>query len=146
MANRVLAVLSKLMTWAEQHAYRPQRSNPCRGVEKYREQPRRRYLTPDELKRLGAAFRIAERWHAMSPTVITALRLILLTGARSSEILSLRWREVDLAGAALHLPDSKTGRKTNRNRSRALRAPRPRPSRHRGDVLPRRRAADEPTL
>jgi integrase len=112
MANRVLAVLSKLMNWAEQQAFREPRSNPCRGVEKYREQARRRYLTPEEMKRLGAALRIAERWHAMSPTVIAALRLILLTGARVSEILSLRWREVDLARGTLQLPDSKSGRKT----------------------------------
>jgi integrase len=112
MANRVLAVLSKLMNWAEQQGFRAARSNPCRGVEKYREQARRRYLTADEMKRLGAAFRIAERWHAISPTAITALRLLLLTGARVSEILSLRWREVDLVRGTLQLPDSKTGRKT----------------------------------
>lgn len=112
MGNRVLAVLSKLMNWAEQQGYRPARTNPCRGVEKYREEPRRRYLTPEEMKRLGAALRIGERWHRMSPTATTALRLILLTGARVSEVLSLRWREVDLAAGALHLPDSKTGRKT----------------------------------
>lgn len=112
MANRVLAVLSKLMNWAEQQGYRAARSNPCRGVEKYREQARRRYLTPEEMKRLGAALRIGERWHAMSPTAVTALRLLLLTGARVSEILSLRWREVDLVRGTLQLADSKTGRKT----------------------------------
>jgi integrase-like protein len=43
MANRVLAVLRKLMNWAEHQKYRKPGSNPCRGVEKYREQARRRY-------------------------------------------------------------------------------------------------------
>lgn len=112
MANRALAVLSKLMNWAEQHSYRDTNSNPCHGVKHFREQPRQRYLTLDEMKRLGAALRVLERWHAMSPTVTTAIKLLLLTGARVSEILSLRWREVDFASGALHLADSKTGRKT----------------------------------
>ncbi|MEO8680670.1 MAG: tyrosine-type recombinase/integrase [Vicinamibacterales bacterium] len=112
MANRVLAVCSKFMTWAEQHEYRTQRTNPCRGIRKYKEEARRRYLTPREMTRLGAALRIGERWHAMSPTAVTAIRLLLLTGARVSEILSLRWAEVDLVRGALRLPESKTGRKT----------------------------------
>lgn len=112
LANRVLAVLQKLMNWAEHQGYRPQQSNPCRGVGKYREEARRRYLTPEEMKRLGAALRVAERWQAMSPIAVTAIRLLLLTGARVSEILSLRWRDVDPRRAELRLPDSKTGRKT----------------------------------
>jgi integrase len=112
MANRVLAVCSKLLNWSEQRGYRETNTNPCRGIEKNRELARRRYLTAEEMRRLGAALRVAERWHAMSPTAVTAIKLLLLTGTRVSEILSLRWRDVDLAGAALHLPDSKTGRKT----------------------------------
>ena len=112
LANRVLAVLSKLLNWAEDAGYWPGGSNPCRGVEKYPEPARQRYLSPAELKRLGAALRIAERYDAISPSAITAIRLLLLTGARVGEVLSLRWAEVDLAGGALHLPDSKTGRKT----------------------------------
>ena len=112
LANRVLAVLSKLLSWADHHGYRPAGSNPCRGVEKYPEQSRRRYLSPAELKRLGAALRIAERYESIPPAAITVIRLLLLTGARVGEILSLRWSDVDLAGGALRLPDSKTGRKT----------------------------------
>src|SRR5260221_13446049 len=104
MANRVLQVLSSLCSWAERQEYLEARANPCQGVKKFPEEKRQRYLTPDELRRLGAAFRIAERWHRMSPTVITALKLLLLTGARRSEILKLRWREVDLAKGVLRLP------------------------------------------
>lgn len=112
MANRVLAVLHKLMNWSEQHEYRPQHTNPCRGIRKYREHARRRYLTTDEMKRVGAALRVAERWESMSPVAVTAIRVLLLTGARVSEILTLRWREVDFTRGELRLPDSKTGRKT----------------------------------
>ena len=62
--------------------------------------------------RLGAALRLAERRQAMSATAVTAIRLLLLTGARVSEILSLRWSDVDLIRGELRLPDSKTGAKT----------------------------------
>lgn len=112
MANRVLAVASKLMNWAAQHGYRDPHTNPCEGIEKFPELSRRRYLMPMELTRLGAALRVGTRYKALSPAAIAAIRLLLLTGARVNEILSLRWAEVDLAGGALHLADSKTGAKT----------------------------------
>jgi integrase len=112
MANRVIAVASKLMNWAAQHDYRDPHTNPCDGIEKFKEDARARYLSPAELLRLGAALRVAVRYGSLSPAAIAALRLLLFTGARVGEILSLRWREVDLAGGALHLADSKTGAKT----------------------------------
>ena len=112
MANRVLAVASKLMNWAAQHGYRDPHTNPCDGLEKFQEAARTRYLSPAELTRLGSALRVAVRYAAISPAAIAAIRLLLFTGARVSEILSLRWSEVDLAGGALHLADSKTGAKT----------------------------------
>jgi integrase len=102
----------KLMKWAEYHEYRPQHTNPCRGIHKFVERPRRRYLTSQEMTRLGAALRVALRWHAMSPAAVTVIRLLFLTGARPAEILSLRWSDVDLSRGELRLPDSKTGQKT----------------------------------
>jgi Arm DNA-binding domain/Phage integrase, N-terminal SAM-like domain len=114
MANRVLAVTSKLINWAATAGFRGPgpHVNPCDGIVKYRERPRKRYLSPQEMTRVGCALRVAERRQAMTPGAVTATRLLLLTGARVSEILSLRWRDVDLIGGALHLPDSKTGEKT----------------------------------
>ena len=112
LANRVLAVLSKLLSWSEDLGYRPANANPCRGIEKYKEESRRRYLSPAELKRLGAALRIAKRYDSIPRSAIVVIQLLLLTGARVGEILSLRWSYVDLAGGALRLPDSKSGRKT----------------------------------
>jgi hypothetical protein len=54
-ANRVLALLSKMLSLAEAWGYRPDGSNPCRHIEKYKEQARQRYLSNDELRRLGVA-------------------------------------------------------------------------------------------
>jgi integrase len=112
LANRVLAVCAKLMAWAEQQRERTPGTNPCRGIEKYREDKRRRYLTPNELKRLGCALRVGARRGRLTPSALTAIRLLILTGARVSEILGLRWTEVDFEHGALNLADSKTGRKT----------------------------------
>lgn len=56
-ANRVLALISKLFNLAELWGLRPEGTNPCRHVGKFREQPRERYLSGEELGRLGAALR-----------------------------------------------------------------------------------------
>ena len=59
-ANRTLALLSKFFNWAEKHGLRPDGSNPCRHIEKYRESRRERFLSEAELARLGDALREAE--------------------------------------------------------------------------------------
>jgi hypothetical protein len=113
-ANRVLAVLSKLLNWAERHGYRPDGSNPCRHIEKYREQHRERFLSAAELGRLSEALRSCENDNTVTPWVAAAIRLLIFTGARLSEILTARWSWVDLEAGTLTLPDSKTGRKIMR--------------------------------
>jgi integrase len=110
LANRFVAVTSTLMAWATRARLR-EGPNPCAGIEKFPERPRKRYLSPAELKRLGAALRIGERYGSITPAAITAIRLLLFTGCRVGEILSLRRDAVDLAGRALHLAESKTGPK-----------------------------------
>lgn len=110
-ANHALAVLSKLMSWAEDQGYRPEGSNPCTRVQRYRENKRERFLTADELARLGYALREVDAAQAASPHAIAAIWLLLYTGARLNEILTLEWAHVDLARRLLFLPDSKTGRK-----------------------------------
>jgi len=110
-ANRVLALLSKFFNWCEKHGYRPDGSNPCRHIEKFKEQRRERFLSPLELARLGEALAEAEANETTSPYVIAALRLLVLTGARLSEILTLKWSYVDFDNTLLRLPDSKTGAK-----------------------------------
>ena len=69
-------------------------------------------LTPDEYARLGKAIRGAAKSGAVSPSALTAIKLLLLTGCRPAEILTLKWTDVDLQSSVLRLPDSKTGERT----------------------------------
>lgn len=109
-ANRCLALLSHMFSMAERWGWRAEGTNPCRYVEKYRENRRERFLSEAELACLGHVLAEAEQG-VESPFAIAAVRLLIFTGARVSEILSLRWEHVDLERAMLRLPDSKTGAK-----------------------------------
>lgn len=109
-ANRVVAVLSRLMTWAERKKWRDPNTNPVKGLERYKERVRERFLSTEEFGRLGEALVWAEQ-QGESPFAIAALRLLILTGCRKSEILTARWDFVDLERGLLLLPDSKTGKK-----------------------------------
>ena len=110
-ANRVLALLSKMFNLAEKWDLRLDGSNPCRHVERYRERKMERFLATEELARLGAVLSEAGRTATELPSVIAAIRLLIFTGARLGEILSLQWRDVDFERACLRLPESKTGAK-----------------------------------
>jgi integrase len=111
VANRCLALLSKMLNLAERWGWRPEGSNPCRHVDKYRENRRERFLAEAELARLGDILIEAERSGGESPYAVAAIRLLVFTGARRGEILGLRWEHVDIERAMLLLPDSKTGAK-----------------------------------
>lgn len=134
-ANRVRDVISSMYGWGVKYKHLPAKfENPAFGIEKYGEAKRERFLSRDEMQRLGAAIREAETdgipWepdpnkktkHApkannrrvkIDPSVAAALRLFILTGARLREILHLTWSMVDLERGLLLLPDSKTGEKT----------------------------------
>lgn len=108
-ANRALGVLSKMFNLAEEWGLRPDGSNPCRHVKKYKEEKRERYLLPNELSLLGKTLRKCEEDKTESPYVIAALRLLLLTGCRLGEIQTLKWDYIQ--ENCLRLPDSKTGAK-----------------------------------
>jgi len=134
-ANRVLAVLGSMYAFAERSNIVPEGVNPARRIEKFKETRRERYLTVEELERLGSAIREAEttgipwvidetkpnakhlpdsgkRFTKINKFAAGALRLLLLTGCRLREILNLQWEHADLERGLLFLPDSKSGRKT----------------------------------
>ena len=110
-ANRTLGILSAMFTAAELWGLRSQGSNPCRYVKRFREKARERFLSDEEYRRLGATLREAESTGTMADSAIAAIRLLMLTGCRLSEIMTLRWENVALESAELRLPDSKTGAK-----------------------------------
>lgn len=110
-ANRAVAVISKMFNWAEQHGHRPRATNPCKDIEKFTEHGRERFLSATEIAALAAALDASEKDGTVGVYAIAAIRLLILTGARLGEVLSLRWQNVDLDNALLHLPDSKTGAK-----------------------------------
>jgi integrase len=96
---------------AERWGLRVDGTNPCRHVERFPERPRERFLSDDELARLGTVVTGAEEGGLASAEAVAAIRLLLLTGCRVSEILRLRWEDVDIERRCLKFADSKTGAK-----------------------------------
>lgn len=110
-ANRTLGVLSKMFNLAEVWGIRPDGSNPCLHVKKYPERRRERFLSPKEYAALGKALREIEKEGSETRSAIHAVRLLMLTGCRLGEIMTLKWEHVELEARELRLPDSKTGAK-----------------------------------
>ena len=108
-ANNAIWVLSRMFKLAESWEMVPPGRNPCRHVSYFREKARERFLTPEEFRRLGAALKKMEAEGAMMPSAIAAVRLLMLTGCRCGEILSLKWDDVDRTTRVLRLRDAKTG-------------------------------------
>ncbi len=108
VANRTLGMLGAILQFAVERGLRT--DNPARNVRKFQEGRRTRFLSNEEIARLGEALREALT-QGSNPYAVAAIRLLILTGCRKSEILSLRWDEVDFASGFLRLGDSKTGAK-----------------------------------
>jgi integrase len=89
-ANRVLALASKMFSLAMKWGWRS--DNPVRGIERYPEEGRERWLSDDELGRLLNALSVHPNHRAAN-----AVRFQLLTGARIGEVLSARWSDLDLS-------------------------------------------------
>lgn len=107
-AARATVVLGAMLQWAVSQGYATE--NPAKGVKLNKLRHRERFLSTAELTKLGEALAAAEK-KGVNKRSLAALRLLLLTGCRKNEILSLRWEHVDFDRAALRLPDSKTGAK-----------------------------------
>lgn len=131
-ATRTVRLLGGVFSYAVARGYIE--TNPRVGVKVYADGKGERFLSAEELKRLGDAMREAETvglpWQltdgpnakhrpvkggdqreVISPYAVAAIRLLLLTGSRLREILNLRWQDVDLQNGILNLPTSKTGAK-----------------------------------
>lgn len=108
-ANRVVDTLSRLFYMAEAWGVAPEGGNPCRFVKKYRSRSCERFLSEEECRRLGRVLSEVESEGRVSRSGVAALRLLMLTGCRRNEVLTLRWEDVDLEAGELRLRDAKTG-------------------------------------
>ena len=106
-ANRSLPVLSVILRQAEVYGYRPEDSNPCKGIKRYRRRARERFLSPEEIRRV---VEVLNRYDEARPFQAAVIRLLLLTGCRKGELLTLKWR--DYREGKLFLRDSKSGPRT----------------------------------
>ena len=133
-ANRCIALISSMWNWAARRDEVAFADNPAKGIERNPERSCERFLSSEEIGRLGDAIRLAEtkgipwtvdegrktakhvpkknRRTIIDAHAAAAIRLLILTGARLREILTARWDYVDWERGLLNLPDSKTGRKT----------------------------------
>lgn len=108
VANRCLALLSKMFNLAERWGWCSVGSNPCRHVDRYPENKREKFLSDKELAALAEVLNKSE---SENPYAVAAIRMLIFTGARLGEILHLEWAHVDMERAMLLLPDPKTGQK-----------------------------------
>ena len=111
-ANTAVKVLSQMYRLGEGWGMVPEGCDPCRSIEKYPERRRERFLTDAEFDRLGRVLDEAVDSGSASPIAVAAIRLMMLTGCRKNEILTLRWTDVDLEAGELHLGDAKAGPRT----------------------------------
>jgi integrase len=108
-AARSLAVLGAMLQFAVGRKLIS--ANPAKGVQLLKGEKKERFLSEAEVASLADALTALEAEHRLSPTAAAAVRLLLLTGCRKSEILCLRWEWIDGARCCLRLPESKTGAK-----------------------------------
>ena len=104
--NRTIALASRLFNLFEDWEWREAGSNPARRIEKTRENPRDRVLSPSELAALAKALTAIEDRY---PAPVAAIRLAALTGLRIGEVRAIRWDHVDFETGRLTMPATKTG-------------------------------------
>ncbi len=119
-ANRVLALISTLMSFAERWGMRPQGTNPAKYVERFKERHRERIVEGRERARLAEVLDRVEQEKTEPIEAVHAIRLLILTGCRRGEILTLKWDYIDYDRRRIVFPDSKTGPKVIRLSDAAL--------------------------
>ena len=108
-ASRTVGMLGGIFSFAVRKKLCTQ--NPVHGVARFPDRKVERFLSPAELARLGETLAAAEQG-GVNPYAVAAIRMLMFTGCRKAEILTLRWDHIDWEHGCLRLPDSKTGKKT----------------------------------
>jgi integrase len=106
VASRTVGMFSTMLEFARRH--RIIESNPARGVRRFPDQKRRRFLSTEEIAALGVALREAEA-EGRNRIGIAAVRALLLTGCRKQEILALPWAWLDAKARCIRFEDTKSG-------------------------------------
>ncbi len=109
-ANKALSLLSNFWDWCEMYKYVNRNTNPCKYVRKgsnkvYKPQ----ILDQEGYRALSHALDVGPEVSKMHPRLFNALRVLMLTGCRASEITGLEVDELVLMHKVIHLKDSKTG-------------------------------------
>jgi integrase len=108
VAARCVDLVSVILAFAVNRRLRA--DNPARGIKRPKSRRHERFLSDTEIAALTESLdREAE---TSGPFGVAAIKLLMFTGCRRSEVLGLRWRDVDFERRCLRLPDSKTGAKT----------------------------------
>lgn len=104
IAARTVGMFSTILQYSVRHGILP--TNVAHGIERYPDNKNQRFLSLEEIASLGRAMDEAS---ADSGTALAAIRLLLLTGCRRMEVLSLKWAAVDAKSHCLRLTDTKSG-------------------------------------
>lgn len=105
--NRALAHLRRACRFGIEHGML--KTNPCDGITRYKETPKDRFFTDQELQAIGRALRDLEAAGGLFPGMGDAIRLLALTGLRLGEVQTLSWSNFDASMGVLRLMDAKTG-------------------------------------
>lgn len=107
IANRTIAVLRKIFndakTWGVFKG-----DNPAAGIKMFREEKRDRFIHPDEIIKLNTAL-----MKELDPYTRAAFVVMLFTGQRKTEVLTMKWQDLDFTLGIWHLPQTKAGRPHN---------------------------------
>lgn len=110
-ANHALAVLKQVYNWASVNDLTGTTRNPCLNIQMFKTASRARFLSNDDVARLSEGCRLALERNEATPFMVAAILFLLFTGARRTEVFTLKRNYVDKQRLIAHLPDSKTGSK-----------------------------------
>ena len=113
MANMTVKTLTHMYALARDWGMAPEDCHPSRSIPMNPKRKLERFLTDAEFTRLGQVLdEVSGNGSRVSAGAVATIRLLMLTGCRRNEILTLRWEHVDLDAAEIHLADGKTGART----------------------------------
>ena len=107
--NKCFGLLHNAFKLAELWGYRPKNTNPCSGIQKHTDRKMQRFLREEELLRLEKVLEAEENSNTRSPYILGIIRMLMYTGCRRGEILTLKWEDVHMEDSYIQLKDSKTG-------------------------------------